>query len=451
MVTNTGNGLDSVVIDMDRVPRGWLTYLQPPEVSLLGGANATVTIRVIVPAAFEDVLATECSMTVVASSQRSDAEATLDIIVGYEQFHRIELTLRGVELTDPVRPVAPEGLFSPWPVIDLGNSSQVVVTLGVKNMGNGPDTVLVGIFAEDDRIAFDGTSASFGMLAGEESDFYWVVSVPDGMPGGLYRIWVHANSEDSSQETRSVPIDLEVVPLFDEEDFGDLAYFDPSGDEYTFHFEAGEPTGTVRTSKGGTGGVSAVDIVSLDVSVDTGTAEVVVTLVFSGDVVDDGTAEYWLYFVNATHRQGGAILDPEDYQGGGFQWDFSDEANVLLPLFLDGDVVRVGGTGESLDTLVSGKGVVVTLPGKRLRELGLEPGSGFGMYAYAHVLETSTEDGWSMTVTWDSAGVGAAPAPEEFDNKLKEGSPLGAALAPLAMAVALLAVVVLGRRGGVGR
>ena len=440
VVTNTGNGLDNVIIDVEGVPTGWLMYIQPPELVLLPGKNQSVSIRVIVPTTFEEAPEMEYTMTVVASSSRSVTEISLEIHIGVEQFNRIELTLRGEPLTDPARTVAPEGAYAPRPVIDLVNGSTAVIGVGVKNMGNGPDPTIMGIFAEDDRITFDHMSLTIGLERGQESDIYWIASVPDSMPGGLYRIWVHANSKDPLQVTRSVPIDLEVVPLFDEGDFSLLTYFDPAGDDYTFSFETDEHMGWLEWSMGAIGDVPAVDIVSLDVMLDTEKADVILTMVFSGAISDDGKAEYWVYFVNATHRQGGVILNPQDYEGGDYSWDYSDEDDVLLSLFLDDGVAR-SGSGEPFDTQVSGNRVVITIPARRLRGEGLEPGSIFGVYAYAHVLDISSEDGWSMTVTWDSAGVGAAGAPEGFDNRPEEGSPIGTFLAPLAIAVATVTAV----------
>ena len=80
----------------------------------------------------------------------------------------------------------------------------------------------------------------------------------------------------------------------------------------------------------------------------------------------------------------------------------------------------------------------------------MEPGSGFGVYAYAHTLTRSVDGEYRMRVVWDSAGLGAARPPAEFTNE-PEDTPVPSFLAPLALVVAAATLVfvvgVIGRRG----
>jgi hypothetical protein len=123
-------------------------------------------------------------------------------------------------------------------------------------------------------------------------------------------------------------------------------------------------------------------------------------------------------------------------------WEFHKRANdqcltaesQLLSVDVDLD-----GEDELLFGTLNGSLIVLDVPsGHVLLQNGFEPGSGFGEYAYAHVLEMSSEDGWSTRLTWDTAGVGAT-APDEVNNKpTRDGSPMGTLLAPLAFAFALM-------------
>ncbi|NOQ54287.1 MAG: hypothetical protein GQ558_06755 [Thermoplasmata archaeon] len=90
---------------------------------------------------------------------------------------------------------------------------------------------------------------------------------------------------------------------------------------------------------------------------------------------------------------------------------------------------------------VDGNSIVFTVSDEVLR-MGVVPGSGFGLYAF--VFTTENGEGWTR-ITWDSAGLGAAAAPDTFRIEGEE-TPVTSHLALLAIALAVAVMTVLARR-----
>lgn len=74
--------------------------------------------------------------------------------------------------------------------------------------------------------------------------------------------------------------------------------------------------------------------------------------------------------------------------------------------------------------------------------MGVDPGSEFGIYAFVHTTEDG--DGWTR-ITWDSAGLGAAAAPDPFRIEGEE-APITPHIALVAIALAVVVMTVLNRR-----
>jgi hypothetical protein len=168
-------------------------------------------------------------------------------------------------------------------------------------------------------------------------------------------------------------------------------------------------------------------------------------LSLADDALDDDT-EYWLFFVNKSHRLTGPLLKPGIYQEGVFYWTFSDQPNTYLGIrYTNGEWSSVRDI-EGTTVSASGGGIVFVIPLRKLREAGVDTGSEFGLYAYAHTMTVSDGDGYRMRVNWDSAGLGAAHPPATFNNE-PEDTPAPPFLAPLAIAlVAAATMAVAGRR-----
>jgi len=211
VVHNTGNGLDSIVInDIIGAPEDWLTYTQPPEVTLLQDQKANVKIIVIVPSQFEKAPIGFYTLTVPAASSRSDAKAEFDLEIEITQFYRIEWQYQGEDITNPDRPVAQPGSVRPRRSFNPYEKSSIDITLEVKNYGNGGDNITMSGYSPDSRIQVEVTPG-YTLLLRDQVRFIKVsIEVPENLPPGVYNLFVNASSEDDDFKERVVPLDFEV-------------------------------------------------------------------------------------------------------------------------------------------------------------------------------------------------------------------------------------------------
>ncbi|NOQ54107.1 MAG: hypothetical protein GQ558_05840, partial [Thermoplasmata archaeon] len=315
-VRNTGNGLDSILLyEISGAPDTWILYTQPPEVTLLQNQTADIKIIVIIPSKFEDAPKLRYTLTLRAESSRSDAEASLDLVVNITPFNRIEWTYHGDQITNPYRPSAQPGSIRPRPEIDLYRTTSVMITMGIENFGNVADEVELDVEVADTRIEVELSSSTLTVASGISEDVVITIRVRPNMTPGFYNFTVRAQSQDMSVQLRSVPLDFLVIPLFPLADFVALESTDPFGDEYTFYYEAQAKDGTTPKSSGKTGRIPGIDIVSLDATFDQETRMVTVTVLLSEDLADTPETYCYVYFVTENHAQGGPLLEPERYNG----------------------------------------------------------------------------------------------------------------------------------------
>jgi uncharacterized membrane protein len=230
-VKNTGNGLDSIVIDLLGYPTGWLTYIQPPEVSLLQEQESVIQIRVIVPSRFDEAPIGSYNLTVKADSSRSEAQALFDIKVDITQFYRIEWMYGDEAITDPLQPVAQQGIIKPRRSFNPFEKNTIDITLEVKNFGNGDDNITMDGYSPDSRITVK-VAPTHTLLLRDQTKFVKVtVDVPEDLPPGIYNLYVNGSSQDEQFVTRIVPLDFEVfnydakvdpIPTFIDPGSGDV-------------------------------------------------------------------------------------------------------------------------------------------------------------------------------------------------------------------------------------
>jgi uncharacterized membrane protein len=210
-VHNTGNGLDSIVInDILGAPSGWLTYTQPPEVTLLQDQEAMVKIIVIVPSHFEEAPIGFYNLTVPATSSRSDASTEFYLEIEITQFFRIEWLYQGEDITNPDRPVAQQGSVRPRRSFNPYEKNTIDVTLEMKNYGNGGDNISMDGYSPDARIKVAVTPAYTFLLRDQVKFIKVSIEVPEDLPPGVYHLFVNGSSEDTEFITRQVPLDFEV-------------------------------------------------------------------------------------------------------------------------------------------------------------------------------------------------------------------------------------------------
>ncbi len=214
VVCNRGNGLDSITLDVLDVPSGWLTYIQPPEVSLLQDQISTVQLRVIVPSRFEEAPIGSYVFEVRATSSRSEAEAVADLRIDITQFYRVEWVFQDLELTGhPPNNIAHIGDVRPRRDINPFEKASMDITLEVRNFGNGADNITLEATSTDGRVLV-GVSPSHTMLLRDQVKAVKVhVEVPEVMPPGAYVIFINVSSQDTTFITKVVPLEFEVYNL----------------------------------------------------------------------------------------------------------------------------------------------------------------------------------------------------------------------------------------------
>jgi uncharacterized membrane protein len=211
VVTNAGNGQDSFNGVIENVPPGWTTVIQPPEVTLLPGANATVMIRVYVPADSEEAPIGYYALVFVVDSIRGKASAISLLILEVEQFFRVEWMYAGEPLTSPAVPYAQPGLIRPLRSFNPMERDTIDITLEVKNYGNGNDNVTLIATSPEWQVS-PTVTPSLTLLMRDQTKFIKVsITVDTDLDPGVYDVLVYVSSQDPEFETRIMPIDFEVV------------------------------------------------------------------------------------------------------------------------------------------------------------------------------------------------------------------------------------------------
>ncbi len=231
-VRNTGNGLDSIVIEeIIGTPSSWLTYTQPPEVTLLQNQEAEIKIIMIIPTKFEEAPIGSYNLTVPAISSRSDAVANLNLYIDITQFYRIEWLYLGEEITNDERPVAQPGSIRPRRSFNPYAQGYIDITLEVKNLGNGDDNINMSGYSQDPRITVEVTP-QYTLLFRDQTKYVKVhIEVPEDLPPGVYNLFANVSSQDPNFATRVVPLDFEIenhdaqvpsIPTFIDDEVGDV-------------------------------------------------------------------------------------------------------------------------------------------------------------------------------------------------------------------------------------
>ena len=241
-VRNAGNGLDSMTIVIHGAPSGWLTYVQPPEVSLLQNEQSKVSIRVIVPSRFEEAPIGSYNLTIRADSSRSDAEAIYDLQLDITQFFRVEWMYQDQPITDPLAPIAQPGIIKPRRNFNPYERNYVDITLEIKNFGNGDDNIQVWGKGVNPQVLVNASPVQTMLLRDQTKLIKVHIEVPRELPPGVYSLFVNATSQDKVTPTRVVPLDFEIfnydakvpsIPTYIDPKTGDSVRAEISVDEGT--------------------------------------------------------------------------------------------------------------------------------------------------------------------------------------------------------------------------
>ncbi len=231
IVRNAGNGLDSIELELMGYPPNWLSYITPPEASLLQAATANIQIRIIVPSRFEEAPIGSYNLTVRADSARSDVQTFFDIQVDITQFYKIEWMYQDQKITDDDAEVAQKGIIKPRRSFNPYAKNTIDITLEIKNFGNGDDNISLSGYSTDPRVDVS-VSPVMTLLLRDQTKFVKVsIEVPEDIPPGVYSLNVNASSQDPEFIQRVVPLDFEVfnfdasvppIPTFVDPETGDV-------------------------------------------------------------------------------------------------------------------------------------------------------------------------------------------------------------------------------------
>ena len=212
-VLNRGNGLDSMVLSLLEVPDGWLTYVQPPEVSLLQGERAKVSLRVITPSRWESAPLGTTELTFVATSARSDARATLLLRITVNQVYRIEWMNGDKPITDASQPVATKGVLGPGPYINPFGEGHTEIEVRLRNYGNGDDNVTFWVSVPITRVNATVVPSSCRLPWNGTIVVTVRIEVPESVDPNLYVLTVSAASSNTTMAPRVVPLEFTVVNI----------------------------------------------------------------------------------------------------------------------------------------------------------------------------------------------------------------------------------------------
>jgi uncharacterized membrane protein len=219
-IKNVGNGLDSIQIELLDAPLGWLTYIQPPEVSLLMTEKANIIVRVIVPTRFEEAPMGNNIVTVRANSARSETTtAQIDLIIVINQFFRVEWTYGGLPITDPSAPRAQVGIIKPNPYLNpYGNNTWQVGWYGnlpaLRNYGNSEVNVSVHVSTDEPRLEIECVPSIVRIPWSWSVPVRISISAPLGTPPGVYKVELMMACDDLPEfEPRILPLKARVFFL----------------------------------------------------------------------------------------------------------------------------------------------------------------------------------------------------------------------------------------------
>jgi len=232
-------------------------------------------------------------------------------------------------------------------------------------------------------------------------------------------------TDESKYAVRSDDCLPDDVPekVYTRNDPANLNASDAKGDDYTFYFEGKDEDSTVVSSSGVKGKFPCVDIIEINAEMKG--ESLTVTVKHAGDIMYGMSMDYYVFFVESAHQQSGSLLNPQDHKDGSFSYSYSDTSNSIAYIKLDDDMFE--GTYAwsnpempSLTWSASGGTLTFTVSTSDLEDAGVTLDSDFGIYAYSARTASMPGETWYNQITWDSAGLGAAAAPEVFNEKLWE-------------------------------
>ncbi len=212
-IFNEGNGPDTVVLDIHGIPKSWLWYIDPPSIEIEKEDWESVDVVVIIPSRFEEAPIGSYHFNIKATSENMNVSAPFEFVIEVLQVHRLEWMFMDEPLTNPERPLVPNDTLRPMRSFNPYQSESIVVTLGLRNFGNGDDNATISSVNPTTGIHVAVIPEMTLFLSSQEKFIKITITVSEDTPPGIYRIFVRAASEDSGMAVRVVPIEFEVNNL----------------------------------------------------------------------------------------------------------------------------------------------------------------------------------------------------------------------------------------------
>jgi hypothetical protein len=438
MVRNAGNSIDSYNLSFVDWNASWVHYIVPESLTLFPEEDGKANVTVLVPSDLGDSPLPAYAFDLRVESVNGDAERLLALTVAITPYGRLEWLWDGEPVTSPGVPVAANGTLRPKPIIEVYAGTLATLDLRLRNAGVIEDNVTLWAWSPDPLVNVTVRPGGGTVRVGGTMDVYLEISVPDNLSPGEHRVWVNASSSDGRQAPRAVPVEFDIIPYYDGFDFAGLSWDDPLGDEfaYTYRLEADR----VASSRGRRAGHADLDILTLTAVLDPATNVVTLTVELKGAPTDDRGVFYGVYFVTEDHQVVGGLVDPRSHEAGDLVWESHDEANTLASMYVSDGQLGSSVPMPSLGVTLGADRVVFTVHADDLRRAGVEPGSGFLVYAYCHRLGAPDEGGGTRLV-YDTAGQGAVTGPWEFTDEPEEASSMALVVIAAVAVVAALAVL----------
>jgi len=247
---------------------------------------------------------------------------------------------------------------------------------------------------------------------------------------------------------------------FTQEDFSALNYEEAKKDPYTLFLEGSIAYSTVAIANGKWGGYPHMDIVSLKAIYDEASGIVTITFTTRSEIAWDDEHQLWISFVTKDHMQPTTLWDHESLDLSAWM-DFVDADESYIHFYLVEDTIfntglQAGSSPrmENLDFDLRGNVLELTMDANELRRMGLRSGSGFDLYAYMNIMNTTLTGGnsYEQRITFDAIGRGALDKPAGASNDDGDGDGLNlAGLAVCVVMVLILVLVIVGAVMGVSR
>ena len=208
-VTNLGNGRDRISPHVTDIEIGWgynitTDGMEFEEIELMIGESHVFDVSVSIPT---NAKAGTYPLSInVSSLENLDYNQTETIYVIVTQYYKIEMSTKTEQVrTSPGKPIN--------------------VTLRLQNLGNGEDTITMGITG-DPKWTMNLSQKVVVIGPNNETEVYALIIVPKDIPSGSYAFQITATSKDGKKKTVTITVLLCDLSISNEKHTPNLKHSD---------------------------------------------------------------------------------------------------------------------------------------------------------------------------------------------------------------------------------